>query len=48
MTAIRFPGVIYRPIENAMTTYSAVWSPSNDNPAFCWFRDMAERFVSRV
>jgi len=32
-TAARFPGVIYRPIQDEILPFSAVWSPHNDNPA---------------
>ncbi|SKA31457.1 LysR family transcriptional regulator [Consotaella salsifontis] len=33
-TDVVFPGVIYRPISNEQVSFSAVWSPRNDNPAF--------------
>lgn len=34
MTVAQFPGVIYRPILDEVLPFSAVWSASNDNPAF--------------
>lgn len=34
MTVARFPGVTYRPILGEVLSFSAVWSTSNDNPAF--------------
>lgn len=33
-TAARFPRVVYRPVEDEVLPFSAVWSPRNDNPAF--------------
>lgn len=33
MTAASVPGVSYRPISGELLTFSAVWSPKNDNPA---------------
>lgn len=33
-TAMRFPGVIYRPLLGEELSFSAVWSPRNENPAF--------------
>lgn len=32
-TAMQFPGVIYRPLHGEELTFSAVWSPRNENPA---------------
>lgn len=32
-TAACFPGVVYRPIRGEELSFSAVWSPRNDNPA---------------
>ena len=32
-TAAQVPGVAYRPIENEILPFCAVWSPTNDNPA---------------
>jgi Transcriptional regulator len=34
LTTIKFPGVEYRPINGECLPFSAVWSTSNDNPAF--------------
>jgi DNA-binding transcriptional LysR family regulator len=54
--AMSFPGVIFRPIagDAEILPFSAVWSPSNDNPAFRRFLSLArvmakkqkQRFVS--
>jgi len=33
-TAMYFPGVIYRPLLAEELSFSAVWSPRNENPAF--------------
>lgn len=33
-TGIQFPGVVYRPLEGEMIPFCAVWSSTNDNPAF--------------
>jgi hypothetical protein len=33
-TAVSFPGVIYRPLLGEELSFSAVWSPRNENPAF--------------
>lgn len=33
-TAAQFPGVAYRPVEDEVLPFSAVWSSRNDNPAF--------------
>jgi DNA-binding transcriptional LysR family regulator len=33
-TAAQFPGVVFRPIAGEILPFRAVWSPSNDNPAF--------------
>ena len=32
-TAMSFPGVIYRPLLGEELSFSAVWSPRNENPA---------------
>lgn len=32
--ATQFPGVVYRPLAGGILPFCAVWSPSNDNPAF--------------
>ncbi len=34
MTAVKFPGVVYRPIAGETLPFCAVWSRQNDNPAF--------------
>ncbi|WP_313015354.1 LysR substrate-binding domain-containing protein [Brevundimonas sp.] len=41
ITAARFPGIAYRPIIGEVLPFSAVWSPTNDNPAFRRFLSMA-------
>lgn len=33
ITATRFPGVVFRPLNGQVWPYSAIWSPRNDNPA---------------
>ncbi|WP_346913328.1 LysR family transcriptional regulator [uncultured Roseibium sp.] len=40
-TVARIPGVVFRPIAGEVLSFSAVWSPKNDNPAF-------RRFLSRA
>lgn len=45
-TAASFPGVVYRPIVGETIPFSAVWSPSNDNPAFRQLLSLA-RSMSR-
>lgn len=32
-TGAQVPGVVYRPIENELLPFCAIWSPLNDNPA---------------
>ncbi len=32
--ATQFPGVVYRPLSGEILPFCAVWSPTNDNPAF--------------
>lgn len=48
MTVARFPGVAYRPISNEDLPFSAVWSASNDNPAFRRFLSMARAMAVRL
>lgn len=31
--AVRFPGVVYRPLSEEILPFCAIWSPNNDNPA---------------
>jgi hypothetical protein len=33
ITAARFPGVVFRPLNGQVWPYSAIWPPRNDNPA---------------
>lgn len=33
LTAVKFPGIIYRPVGGARVEFSAVWNPANENPA---------------
>lgn len=47
MTVARFPGVAYRPIRNEALPFSAVWSASNDNPAFRRLLSMAKAMAIR-
>ncbi|MBX9451555.1 MAG: LysR family transcriptional regulator [Mesorhizobium sp.] len=42
MTVAQFPGVTYRPIVGEILPFSAVWSASNDNPAFRRFLSLAK------
>ena len=39
--AMRFPGVVYKRLENETLPFRAIWSPSNDNPAFRRFLSLA-------
>lgn len=41
MTVAWLPGITYRPIVGEILPFSAVWSPSNDNPAFRRLLSMA-------
>ena len=41
-TAIRIPGITYRPLADEVLLFSAVWSPRNSNPAFRRFLSMAK------
>ncbi|MBS7541384.1 LysR family substrate-binding domain-containing protein [Ancylobacter lacus] len=41
-----FPGVVFRPVQDETIPFSAVWSPSNDNPALRRLISMA-KFLSR-
>jgi len=45
-TASQIPGVVYRPIVDEVLSFSAVWSPRNDNPALRRLLSMA-RVMSR-
>lgn len=40
-TAAQFPGVVFRPIEDEILPFCAVWSPSNDNPALLGLMELA-------
>lgn len=42
ITVAQFPGVVYRPILGEVLPFSAVWSASNDNPAFRRFLSLAK------
>ncbi|MGB3898047.1 MAG: LysR family transcriptional regulator [Mesorhizobium sp.] len=42
MTVAQFPGVVYRPVLGEILPFSAVWSASNDNPAFRRFLSLAK------
>ena len=39
--AMRFPGVVYKRLENETLPFRAIWSPRNDNPAFRRFLSLA-------
>jgi len=47
MTVAQFPGVVYRPILGEILPFSAVWSASNDNPAFRRFLSLAKAMAVR-
>ncbi|PWJ76342.1 LysR family transcriptional regulator [Pseudaminobacter salicylatoxidans] len=47
MTVAQFPGVVYRPILGEVLPFSAVWSASNDNPAFRRFLSLAKAMAVR-
>ncbi|WEX09223.1 LysR family transcriptional regulator [Chelativorans sp. AA-79] len=47
MTVAQFPGVVYRPILGEILPFSAVWSASNDNPAFRRFLSLAKAMAIR-
>ncbi|MFV0386725.1 LysR substrate-binding domain-containing protein, partial [Paracoccus sp. (in: a-proteobacteria)] len=47
MVATRFPGLIYRPINGELLSFSAVWSPKNDNPAFRRLLSMAKTMAAQ-
>lgn len=40
-TALQFPGVVFRELEGDVMSFSAVWSPRNDNPALRRFLSQA-------
>lgn len=42
-TVSTIPGVIYRPIDGEILSFSAVWSPRNDNPALRCLLSMARQ-----
>lgn len=42
-TVMQFPGVLYRQLANETVPFCAVWSPTNDNPAFRRFLSLARR-----
>jgi DNA-binding transcriptional LysR family regulator len=47
ITVAKFPGVVYRPILGEVLPFSAVWSASNDNPAFRRFLSLAKAMAVR-
>ena len=47
ITVAQFPGVVYRPILGEVLPFSAVWSASNDNPAFRRFLSLATAMAVR-
>lgn len=46
-TAMHFPGVVYRPFVGEALSFSAVWSPRNENPAFRRMLSLARK-ISRA
>ena len=47
-TSVAFPGMAYRPIKGERLPFSAIWSVSNDNPAFRRLLSMARRLSKRA
>ena len=47
-TAATFPNIVYRPIAGEVLPFSAVWSPTNDNPAFRRFLSLARTMAKRA
>ena len=47
ITVAQFPGVVYRPILGEVLPFSAIWSASNDNPAFRRFLSLAKAMAVR-
>lgn len=47
-TAATFPNIVYRPIAGEVLPFSAVWSPTNDNPAFRRFLSLARTMAKRT
>lgn len=47
MTVAQFPGVIYKPIRSEILPFSAVWTATNDNPAFRRFLSLAKTMAAR-
>lgn len=45
-TAAHFPGVVFRPIEDEILPFCAVWSPGNDNPALMAMLNLARSMAS--
>lgn len=45
--ATRFPGVLYRPLSGEILPFCAIWSASNDNPAFRRFLSLARHLSKR-
>jgi DNA-binding transcriptional LysR family regulator len=45
-TAAHFPGVVFRPIEDEVLPFCAVWSPRNENPALVGLLDLALSMTS--
>lgn len=46
--AARFPGVDYRPLDDEMLPFCAIWSPHNDNPALRRLLSLAKTMSKRV
>lgn len=42
MTAMSFPGIVYRPIVGERLEFAAVWLPANDNPTLRRFLSLAK------
>lgn len=45
--ATQFAGIAYRPLANEILPFRAIWSPTNDNPAFRRFLSMARQMSRR-
>lgn len=45
-TGAHFPGVVFRPIEDEILPFCAVWSSSNENPALAGLLDLARSMTN--
>lgn len=47
VVAARFPGAVYRPLDGETLSFSAIWSSTNDNPAFRRLLSLARLLANR-